>query len=174
MNQSINSIFVSISISINILDELLSLAPLHSLLNWLKGCYPRRHGSGCCSWWPDWARWSPELKFRRCSCSGTLVDSGNNNNLTTFAKAGYKPNGIDFPAWVTGGSVTVVRLWITGVSKYVSYIQVVVQYMACSSNSMTLVIWYKVCKSVGKWKTLVWIAVCQVSLLYCLRNNVLS
>ena len=32
----------------------------------------------------------------------SLVDPGNNNNLTTFAKANYKPNGIDFPAGATG------------------------------------------------------------------------
>ncbi|ONK55694.1 uncharacterized protein A4U43_C10F50 [Asparagus officinalis] len=32
----------------------------------------------------------------------SLVDPGNNNNLTTLAKANYKPNGVDFPEGVTG------------------------------------------------------------------------
>ncbi|KAL5991157.1 hypothetical protein ACLOJK_012063 [Asimina triloba] len=32
----------------------------------------------------------------------SLVDPGNNNNLITLLKANYYPNGIDFPAGVTG------------------------------------------------------------------------
>lgn len=32
----------------------------------------------------------------------SLIDPGNNNNLTTFAKANYEPNGVDFPEGVTG------------------------------------------------------------------------
>lgn len=32
----------------------------------------------------------------------SLVDSGNNNQLVTAAKANYLPYGIDFPAGVTG------------------------------------------------------------------------
>ncbi|OAY29069.1 GDSL esterase/lipase At1g29670 [Manihot esculenta] len=32
----------------------------------------------------------------------SLVDSGNNNNLPTFAKANFLPNGIDFPEGPTG------------------------------------------------------------------------
>ncbi|XP_058095355.1 GDSL esterase/lipase At1g71691-like [Magnolia sinica] len=32
----------------------------------------------------------------------SLVDPGNNNNLKTLAKANFYPNGIDFPAGVTG------------------------------------------------------------------------
>ncbi|XP_077229535.1 GDSL esterase/lipase At1g71691-like [Tasmannia lanceolata] len=32
----------------------------------------------------------------------SLVDPGNNNNLNTLAKANFYPNGVDFPAGVTG------------------------------------------------------------------------